>query len=253
MNPVRKRAYIYLLFVSLIWGVATPIIKFTLSAFPPSVFLTYRFFVSSIIAVIYFFVARQKLPKDRKTLAITAANGFLITTVGLGLLFLGMDKTTSIDSNLISAMAPITVAIAGVFFLKEKVTKRESFGLLIALAGTFLTIAEPVIKNKIQFGGLTGNLLVFSSVVVTTITAILAKKVLRKGVDPALVTNISFVVGFLTIIPFTFREISANNFTSITSVPFVYHLGVLYMSIVSGTIAYILWHKAEKSIEVSEV
>ncbi len=253
MNPARKRAYIELLIVSFIWGMAAPIIKYTLEGFSPAIFLTYRFFISAVIAVFFFIFTGIKLPKDRKTLIFTVIHGFLLTTVGLGLLFLGIDKTNSVDSNLISAMAPVTIAIAGVFFLKERVTKRESIGLLIALAGTFITILEPVFKSGGSFAGLEGNLLVFASVIAATVTAVLSKKILRNGVDEISVTNISFIVGFISLIPFTLPQIINSKLSIITSVPIGYHLGVFYMAVLSGTLAYILWHRAEKSIEVSEV
>ena len=253
MNPARKRTYIELLIVSLIWGMASPVIKYTLEGFSPGIFLTYRFFISGIIALFFFIFFGIKLPKDRKTLIFTLLNGFLLSTVGLGLLFLGTDKTSSVDSNLISAMAPVMVAIAGVLFLKEHVTKRESLGLLVALAGTFIMIIEPVFKNGGSFSGLEGNLLVFASVIAATVTAVLAKKISRRGVDAATATNLSFIVGFLTLAPFTLPSIFASKFQIITSVPFSYHLGVFYMAVLSGTLAYILWHRAEKSIEISEV
>jgi drug/metabolite transporter (DMT)-like permease len=252
MNPARKRAYIGLLIVSIIWGFATPVIKYTLGGFSPAVFLTYRFFISAVLALIIFAITGFKLPKNPKTLALTLFNGFLLSTVSLGLLFLGTDKTTSMDSNIISTMAPITIALAGVFFLKERVTKREAIGILIALAGTLITIIEPVLKNG-GFSGLEGNLLVFGSVIVTTATAVLAKMILRDKVDAMTATNLSFVVGFITILPFGLPSILNSGFKVITSIPLSYHLGVFYMALLSGTLAYFLWHRAEKTIEISEV
>jgi drug/metabolite transporter (DMT)-like permease len=253
MNPVRKKAYIELLIVSLIWGCASPIIKYTLGGFSPAIFLTYRFFISSIIGIIFFIFLGIKLPKDKKTILVVLLYGFLSSTVHLGLLFLGTDKTTSVDSNLISAMSPVLTTIAGVFFLREHVTKRESAGLLIALSGVFLTIVEPIIKNGNGFSGLEGNLLVFVSLMIGPIVAVLAKKILRKGIDPKTSTNISFLVGFITILPFSISQLIDSKLSVITSVPFSYHLGVIYMAVLSGTLAYILWNKAVKSIEIGEV
>ena len=253
MNPARLRAYIELLIVSIIWGVAGPVIKYTLGGFSPAVFLTYRFFISAVLALIIFAVTGFKFPKNPKTLALTLFNGFLLSTVSLGLLFLGTEKTTSIESNVISAMAPITIALAGVFFLKERVTKRESIGILIALTGTLIMIIEPVIRSGSSFGALEGNLLIFASVIITTITAVLAKMILRDNVEAMTATNLSFIVGFITILPFGLPKILNSGFKVITSVPLSYHLGVFYMAILSGTLAYFLWHKAEKTIEISEV
>lgn len=254
MNPARKKAYLELLVVAAIWGCAAPVIKYTLGGFPPAIFLTYRFFISGVIALIYFVFKGIKLPKDKKTLFFLIFNGFLLTTVDLGLLFLGTDKTTSLDSNIISSMAPVTTAIAGVLFLKERVTKRESVGLLIALAGTFVTVVEPILGGfESGFSGLEGNLLVFAHLLVASASAVLAKKVLRCGISPSTAVNLSFMIGFITILPFSIFQILNSRFEIITSVPFTYHLGVLYMAILSGTLAYWLWHRAEKTIEIGEV
>ena len=249
----RKRAYIQILIVAAIWGIAAPIIKYTLGGFSPAVFLTYRLFLSAVASIVIFAITGVRLPKNKKVLWMTILNGFLLTTVSLGLLFLGLNKTTSIDSNLISAMGPILIAIAGVFFLKERITKRESIGILIALTGTFITIAEPVLSGHVRFAGLEGNLLIFASLIVGTVTAILAKLVLRNDVDASFASNSAFIIGFLTILPFSITEIVNSNFEVITKVPFSYHLGVIYMALLSGTFAYLLWHKAEKTIEVGEV
>ncbi|MGA3292173.1 MAG: DMT family transporter [Candidatus Microgenomates bacterium] len=253
MNPARKRAYVELLVIAIVWGIATPIIKYTLGGFSPAVFLTYRFFISTIVALIIFTFTGFKFPKNPKIFGVVLLNGFLITTVSLGLLFLGTAKTTSINSNIISATAPIMIAIAAVFFLKEHITKRESIGILIALSGTLITIIEPLYTPQSGFGELTGNLLVFAAVIVTTATAVIAKIILRDNVDALFATNISFIVGFITMLPFSLPQILNSGFKDITSVPLSYHLGVFYMAIISGTLGYYLWHKAEKTIEISEV
>lgn len=254
LAPARKRAYIELLIVSAIWGFAAPVIKYTLTGFSPFVFLTYRFFISSILAIILFFIIKPHFPKSPKVWALTVFNGFLLTTVSLGLLFEGTDKTTSIDSNIISTMAPVIIAIAGVFFLKERITKRESFGILIALAGTLIMIIEPVLKAQDGFGGLEGNLLVFASIIVGAATAVLAKLILRSNVDALASTSLSFIIGFATTLPIVlFSTPLPALVQTIRTTPLSYHFGVLYMAALSGTLCYYLWHKAEKSIEVSEV
>ncbi len=254
MSPARKRVYIELLIVAVIWGSAGPIIKYTLEGFSSAVFLTYRFFISAIVAFAIFAFTGIKFPKKPKILAITLLNGFLLSTVSIGLLFLGIDKTTSINSNLISAASPIVIAVAGVFFLKEHITKRESVGILIALMGTLITIVEPILKLNNGFGGLEGNLLVLASVMVGAVTAIFAKIILRDNVDAVFATNISFIIGFITMLPIVFAVNSGKNIISeILTTPVRYHLGVFYMALLSGTLAYFLWHKAEKTIEIGEV
>lgn len=254
MNPYRSRAYLLLLIASIIWGIAGVVIKYTLYAFPTLIFLTYRFGIASVAAAVTFLLLGFRAPKDKKVLAYSLFYGFLTSTVALGLLFFGTEQTTAIDAILISATAPISIAAAGAFFLKEHVTAREKIGIGIAFAGTAVTILEPVIKSGGGFIGFGGNLLVFASVLVGTATAVLAKILLRKDLDPLYATNMSFIVGFLTIAPVAFLTYGPWEIVKIiTSTPLSYQLGVFYMALISGTLAYILWHKAQKTIEVGEV
>jgi drug/metabolite transporter (DMT)-like permease len=253
MNPARVRAYIQLLIVSVIWGVAGVVIKYTLGGFTTPVFLTYRFLISTIVAIPFFILGISKFPKNPKILWLTIFNGFLGTTASLLLLFWGAERTTSIDLNLISAIAPITIVVAGVFFLKEHVTRRETIGILIALAGTLIAVIEPALKTNDGLSGLIGNILVFGSVLIGTANVILEKVILRKEVEALASTHISFMVGFATTLPvLLFSQSPANILHTIYTTPFPYHLGVFYMAILSGTLGYYLWFKAIKSIETSE-
>jgi drug/metabolite transporter (DMT)-like permease len=81
---------------------------------------------------------------------------------------------------------------------------------------------------------------------------ILGKKLLRKDVDPLTLTNTAFIVGFVTLLPFALPQIISSNFRVITSPSIPYHLGVFYMAFLSGTLAYLLSNKAQKTIEVGE-
>lgn len=252
MSSHRLKAYIYLLIAAVIWGIAGPVIKFTLGGLPPTVFLVYRFGIASLVALPIFFFTGFKLHKTNILLLLVYA--FLTSTVGLGLLFLGYDETTAIDAALISASAPFFVAIGGALFLREHFTRREQIGTAIAFAGTAITILEPMLKNGHGFSSIQGNLLILAAVIVGVITSIMAKTIMRKDISASTVTNLSFIVGFATSIPFAINQYGlGGTISQIQNADTPFHLGVIYMAILSGTLAYTLWHKAEKMIEVGEV
>jgi drug/metabolite transporter (DMT)-like permease len=248
MNSARTRAYLMLLIVAIIWGVASPIIKYTLGGFSPIVFLTYRFGISTIIALISFAVFGLHLPTDKKTFWLMLFCGFLTSTVSLGLLFFGLNDTTVLDSSLISLASPLIISMAGVVFLHEKVTKREKIGMGIAVIGTILTVIEPIIQRGHEYLKFSGNLLILGYVVATVIVAVITKRLLRSGVNPLTLTNFSFIIGFISFLPFVF----INSQKSLLSASFSYHLGVFYMAIISGSLAYFLSNKAQKTIEIGE-
>lgn len=248
MNPSRTRAYLMLLLVSIIWGIASPVIKYTLEGFPPLLFLTYRFGISTIIAFISFAIFGLHFPTDKKTFWIMILCCFLTSTVSLGLLFFGLNDTTVLDSSLISLASPLIISMAGVTFLNEKVTKREKIGMGIAVIGTLLTVIEPMIQNGHEYLRLSGNLLILGYVIATVVVAVITKKLLKDGVNPLTLTNFSFIVGFLTLLPFALF----TSQKSLLSVNFNYHIGVFYMALISGSLAYFLSNKAQKTIEIGE-
>ncbi|MEK9201013.1 MAG: DMT family transporter, partial [Patescibacteria group bacterium] len=82
---------------------------------------------------------------------------------------------------------------------------------------------------------------------------IMGKKLLRHHLSPLLQTTISFFLGFLAVslILFTtkptylvYQQLTTNNLQP--------HMGVIYMALLSGALAYYLYRKAQKSIETSE-
>lgn len=251
MNPARKRAYIELLIVTIIWGAATPIIKYTLEGFNTLTFLTYRFGLSTILAILAFIILKQHLPKDKSTLIKLLKYGFLTSTVSLGFLFFGLENTTVLDASLITLANPILITVAGVMFLREHVTKQEKIGMAIALAGTLLTVIEPILQNHGGQIRLSGNVLIVGYLVATAWGAVLAKELLRTGVSPLIMTNASFIIGFISLLP-PFLITNIQPLTTIASTPVFYHLGVFFMAFLSGNLAYYLSNKAQKTIEIGE-
>lgn len=253
MNSARIRAYIMLLFVSVIWGVASPVIKFTLDGFGSAIFLAYRFGISTILAFIIFTINGVHLPRNINTLFWVFLYGFLNSVVSLGFLFFGMENTTVLEAGLITMATPLLISTAGVYFLHEHITKREKLGMVIAIIGTGITIAGPLITNGHSEIKFSGNILVLGYVISTLVTTLILKKLLKKDVNPMMLTNTSFIIGFLSFLAFLLYQMPIQSVVNqIIEVPFKYHLGVLYMAIISGTLAFYLSNKAQKTIEIGE-
>ncbi len=254
MKP-RTTAYLSLLLVSVIWGAAPAIIKFTLTDFPPLVFLTYRFFISTVIAVGWLFATGQKLPAKYSQWKDIIGYSIIGVTIALGLLFLGFDKTTSLTGNILTSLGPLLTIAAGSIFLHERVTSREKTGVGLALAGTLVVVVAPLVNGAAGdvLGRLEGNILIVVAILADAGSAILAKFALRKKVSAVLLAHLSFVVGLVTLAPLALRIHGWEGIlASIRLAPISAHLGVWYMAVLSGTIAYSLRNRAVQTIEVSE-
>lgn len=252
MNPARKKAYLLLLIATAIWGVAGAIIKFTLGGIPPLLFLVYRFAISSALALLIF-PKSLRLPKNPKVLVWLLVNALFTSTIGLGLLFFGLNNSTVLDMLLITLMAPLLAAESGVRFLHERVTTREKIGMGIALLGTIFIVIEPLISAVGDGLKTSGNALLLLYLLSTIVPVILTKKLLRVKVKPVTITNMEFLVGFLTLFPFALLKYGAHGMINTLRVtPTQFHLGVFYMALLSGSLAYNLYNKAQKTIEVGE-
>lgn len=255
MSP-RLRAYVYLTLTALIWGIAAVVIKLTLKGISPLPFLTYRFGASSLIGVVFLSRHRRTLInlfKNRDLLIAAIIYGLLISTLGLGFLFLGLNKTTVLDLSLIDLSGPLLVTLFGVIFLKEHFTKRNKIGTAITLFGSVLIVFGPQILEKRPDGVIIGNLFVFLYVLCDSASSVFLKKILREKFSPLFLINFSFIVGFLTILPVNFIKSSPVDLINIIkTLPIQYHLGVLFMALISGSLAFYLRALGQKTIEIGE-
>lgn len=253
MSARRTRAYILMVIVAIIWGVAGSVIKFTERGIAPLPFLTYRFLISTGLALGFFLTTKNKKIASWGDFFQLVLYGLLAITFGLGALFWGLEHTKVLEMNLVTATAPLVTTFLGARILREHVTKRERLGLLIAMAGTLVTIVDPIKGLNGSELHIFGNILVFSYVVFSAISAVISKKLIRKGYSGTFITQVSFVVAFLTIGGYAIYKLGANQIIStVQTLPLQYHLGVWFMAVISGTLAYSLANTAQKTIEVGE-
>jgi len=253
MISSRLKAYFLLTIAAIIWAISTPVIKLTLSGISPLPFLTYRFFISSLVSLLFFILSKNHFQKIKRHFFEIFIYGFVTTTLTLGILFIGIDKTTVVNTALLAAIGPLITILAGSIFLKEIITRQEKIGITIALIGTIFTILEPLVNGKLDNIQAEGNSLIVIHLIIAAYSSVLAKRLLRKDVSPLTLVNSSFIVGFFTILPLTvFQTGFAPLIKNVVALNTNYHLGVLYMALFSGTLAYSFWVKAQKTIEISE-
>lgn len=250
MNPHRKKAYFELLIASVIWGVAGPIIKYTLGGLSTLNFLTYRFALSVFAAVVISIVGKTRLLPKGKNLWLAILYGFITSTVALGLLFFGLEKTTALDMTFLTLLEPLLITIAGTIFLKERVTKIEKVGIGLALLGSLITTLQPLFETQEHLSQISGSALIFVYLFVNAASVVIAKKLIRAGESAITLTNTSFIVGFISILPLSL--VFSDPINAVSNLAFPYHLGVIFMAFISGNLAYILWVKAQKTIEIGE-
>jgi len=254
MSPRRLKAYLSLIAVVAIWGAAGPVIKFTLEGIDPLPFMAYRLLISGAISALFFGVKirrGKKFHQLRAHIVLAVLYGLLAVPVALGLLFFALDNTTVLDMTLVGVIAPLLVTAGASVFFREHITKREKIGISVVMLGVLFNSLFPIIQS--EGVKLTANILLIAYLVSDTASILLSKKAARYKIKSANLTNLAFIIGALVMLPITFATYGFREFIlQIVNLPFKYHLGVWFMAIFSGTIAYYLFVRAYKTIEVSE-
>jgi drug/metabolite transporter (DMT)-like permease len=253
MKDKRLLAYILLIITAIIWGIAGPVIKHTLQFIPPFTFLFWRFLLASIIFLPFLIWRAKKEKETIKSLLPIIPIGFLGIPLCLTFVFLGFERTSALDGTILGALAPIFIVLAGVLFLNEKVTKLETLGLVVAIAGSVVMISQPLLEGSaFAQKNLLGNLLILLSDIVWTAYIIASKKEFKKH-SPFVITAVSFLTGLVTIFPLALLE-SGSQLTNyellITNHPAL--LGLLYMTFLSSVVGYFAFEIGLKLIEASE-
>lgn len=255
MSKKRLNAYLLLLLVSIIWGAATPVVKFALTWFHPTLFLTYRFAISSVIALFLYRMYPVKIPKKQSDRSLAFITALLSTPISIGLFFLALTKTSALSGSLITAGEPILIIAVGVLFLKEYISDTEKLGIIVTVFGTFIAVVAPLIFNHTanHIGSFEGNSIMAAATLADLVAAILTKIALGRGVSPHLLAHAQFILGFCIYLPVLLILYPVRDtIRLIVTAPWQAHASVLFMALFSGTLAYTLRNIAVQWIEISE-
>lgn len=242
-----------LLATSIIWGVAGPVIKFTLPFVPPMSFLFFRFLLASFF-IFPFFARQEKVkPLHEKDLPRLFFLGLFGMTINLSLIFYGFERTSAIEGSFLTATTPILITLAGWFILKEKITPKERAGTLLAFLGTLLIVFLPAVtannKPGLETVHLEGNFLILLANLAWVVYTIYSKELCRKYSSLTL-TATSFFVGLFTFTPLAAAEVFLFNRVPVLNTAAL--LGLLYMSFLSLLAAYFLYEWGLRRLEASE-
>lgn len=264
------------LLVSIIWGAANPIIKFSLDYIPPFTFLFLRFLLIGIVVfpIIYFQLKKEPIHKE------DYGNFFLLglfSQTALALTFVGLKYTTSLDYTIIGIMSSVLTVYAGHYFYKDKINKWIKIGLLIASLGTFLIVLEPAVAGNTgdhtPLERIFGNILAVANALTWVVFIIWSKfsmgqksemlkktlsfvhlKPMKRNYSPTTVIMITFYVALVTFMPLAIIEnlyIPLETPFNMLTIDFRAVIGILYTSLLSSITAYWLHQWALANSKVS--
>lgn len=273
----RYLNYFYLLIAILIWSLAPSIVKIVLGKIDPLPFLILRFLsVVVFLFPIYWHIFQKSFIKKKKYSWYDWKNIIiysLLSQTSLILFFIGLDYTTAVDSIILALSAPLITIAAGHYFFRDKLNLLKEIGIFIATIGTLLVVIEPLLtkQNGDPVDRFWGNMILIlfhivgsfwvvytkflfgtNSLVLISLMKKVGLKLHKKKYDIFEVNMLSFLVAFITLVPFALLNLE-TYIQQTLSLGWVEILGIIYMGLLSSAAAYILYTKAQSSLSVTEV
>ena len=149
----------------------------------PAVFTAVRATIIGLVfLVLSFILGSWKKKENKKT------NWFYLLVIGIvggGLAFLlffnGLKLTTGARAAFLHKTLPLYVLVLAFIFLKEKITKKQLWALLIMFAGTVIMVSSTIPPSELWLSPQKGDMLVIFAAILWAIENTLAKKAMIKG------------------------------------------------------------------------
>jgi len=243
---MKIRSLLMLSVVVFLWGSSFALLKLGLDKISPVNLAFLRFLLTlPFFAAFAYFQDKQLFDKsifrDWKTLVILGLTGVTLyhTFQNVGLRF-----TTASNSSLIISANPVFIALLDHFCLKEKMTWKRVFGIVLAFSGVILIIGPLRLAfNPVEA---IGDLLSLGAGLSWALYTVFGKKILSKY-GAQRITMFSMIFGTLFLFPILLISEEPALPTSI----WLWFL-LLILSFLCSGMAYFLWYKALEKVSATK-
>lgn len=240
------RAVLQALFVTLLWSSSWVLIKRGLEDIPALTFAGLRyvlaFFLLLPVAARRGDLAALRRLSRREALTL-AVLGLLLYTVTQGTQFLGLERLPAVTTSLLLSFSPVMVALLGIAFLDERITRAQWGGIALYLAGVLLYFYPVQIPARELMG---------VAIVLVGVTANAASAVLGRGVNrqrtlsPLSVTVASMGIGSLALLA------SGAALQGLPTLSAESWAIIVWLAVANTAFAFTLWNHTQRTLSAIE-
>ena len=232
-------AYVCLAGICLIWGTTFLVMKMGVHSFPPFLFAALRQVNAGILLTGYLILVKGLSWPDRKHMLKLALGGFLMITMGNGLVSWAVVYIPSSVAAIICSAMPVCIVLLNLTINRSEFPNATIiFGVLAGMVGILMVFSEHLADFSEPKYSM-GIALVFVATISWAGASFLMKKS-NETISPFLNAGIQMFFGGLFCLPFSALF---DDYTSLAwSATTFYSLG--YLIIVGSTMAYAMYSYA---------
>jgi len=239
--------YFVLLFQSLIASGTHIVAKVVVKDVEPVTLTMLRSSMAAVALFLIILVRKTKFPFAREHYKTILLLSFLAIPVNQFLFLTAMKFSTPSNAALLYSTTPTIVLLITFFSGRERLTKKKTLGVLIALCGAMLIIFEHGIDLHSDYT--LGNILLAIAVVSWAFYTVGGREmVLQYGAFP--ISAATMIIGTVMYLPIGIMNTVRFDYASLT---WGHWAGLLYLSLGTSIFSYFLWYYALERIEASKV
>lgn len=160
------------------------------------------------------------------------------------LIYLAMQSTTAINAVLVNSCIPVIIVIISWLIYKERLSIKQSVGVLISLSGVLLIIAKGDVVALQQFSFNQGDLLVLAAAIVWAFYSANLRNY-PEGLHPITYQTGIMMLGLIFLIPCYLFELQTGKHM-LLNLSTVLTIG--YVALFASVLAFICWTRAIREV-----
>ncbi|MEX2160667.1 MAG: DMT family transporter [Anaerolineales bacterium] len=238
------RSVLLALFVTLLWSSSWVFIKLGLGSLPPLTFAGLRYVLAFLLLAPFLLLGagRGEVRRlSRRDWGALLLLGVVYYTLTQGEQYLALDYLPANTLSLMLTLSGITIALAGRFFLGERLSALQWSGVFVSIGGALAYFGT--VGGVSELGLLFGTL----CVAFNTAGAILGRAVNRRAtLSPLLVTVVSMGPGAILLLA---AGLLTEPFPQLTASD---ALVILWLAAVNTAFAFTVWNLTLRTLSAAE-
>lgn len=243
-DALWANAYILLCFTALFWAGNSIVGRAVRDLVPPISLAFWRWLLALMLLLP---LAWPHLRRDWPVLKTNWRIMLLLGILGIGafntLLYTGLQTTTALNSLLLQAAQPALILIMGAVLMKDHVSARQLWGLIISLAGVLAIISQGNITAMLNLNLNKGDGIIAFAVLLWSVYAVLLRR--RPNIHPLSFLAATLVIGVIFIAPLYAVEIASGRLIIPSTETY---LAIGYVAIFPSFIAYLFFNRGVELI-----
>ncbi len=225
-----------------VWSSSFPLVKISLAELSPFQIAGVRYF-GAFIVLIPILLTRSRGTLKRMPLRLwvrLAVMGVIAYPLGNSMLFWGLQSLHSTTSAFLLNSSPLATLALGVIWLKEKPTRLQLVGLVVALGGGFVFFG-----TRIPSAETVPIVVTLLGAVCLAVFGVMAREFARDGlVDGVTLAGIPLLFGGgLLMIAVPPAHIPSPRVSAV----------LVWLAVVNSALAYLLWNHALRRLQAFEI